>query len=83
MLIMLSRAKYYRHCISHMLKAVGVPTEKLTFVLGSSYQKSPEYVMDVYKMCSVVSEHEYVPNTPTSTWCLLTSVAPKRPEQRS
>jgi tyrosyl-tRNA synthetase len=38
------------------LKSVGVPTEKLEFVLGSSYQKSPEYVMDVYKLSSVVSE---------------------------
>jgi tyrosyl-tRNA synthetase len=35
-----------------------VPTEKLRFVLGSSYQKSPEYIMDVYKLCSVVSEHD-------------------------
>lgn len=35
-----------------------MPTEKLRFVLGSSYQKSPEYVMDVYKLSSLVSEHD-------------------------
>ncbi|CAG8061571.1 unnamed protein product [Penicillium nalgiovense] len=46
----------YRNVITAILQAVGVPTEKLTFVLGSSYQKSPEYVFDVYKMSSLVSE---------------------------
>lgn len=52
------RAEYYRHVITAILEAVGVPTDKLRFVLGSSYQKSPEYIMDVYKLCSVVSEHD-------------------------
>ncbi|KKK13125.1 tyrosyl-tRNA synthetase [Aspergillus ochraceoroseus] len=51
------RAKYYQFTITAMLQAVGVSTEKLRFVLGSSYQKSPEYIMDVYKLCSLVSEH--------------------------
>jgi hypothetical protein len=35
-----------------------VSTEKLKFVQGSSYQKSPEYIMDVYKLSSVISEHD-------------------------
>jgi tyrosyl-tRNA synthetase len=52
------RAKYYRFVITAILEAVGVPTEKLRFVLGSSYQKSPGYIMDVYKLCAVVSEHD-------------------------
>lgn len=52
------RAEYYRFTITAMLEAVGVPTDKLRFVLGSSYQKSPEYIMDVYKMASVVSEND-------------------------
>ncbi|KAK0652599.1 tyrosyl-tRNA synthetase [Cercophora newfieldiana] len=52
------RAQYYKFCIKSILEAVGVPTDKLEFVLGSSYQKSPEYIMDVYKMCSMVSEHD-------------------------
>ncbi|KAI1340468.1 tyrosyl-tRNA synthetase [Xylariaceae sp. FL0016] len=52
------RAEYYRFTIVAMLKAVGVSTEKLKVVLGSSYQKSPEYVMDVYKMASIISEHD-------------------------
>lgn len=32
--------------------------KKLKFVLGSSYQRSPEYCMDLYKMAAVVSEHD-------------------------
>ncbi|KAI0599679.1 hypothetical protein F4775DRAFT_591131 [Biscogniauxia sp. FL1348] len=52
------RVKFYRLAIQNLLEAVGVSTEKLKFVLGSSYQKSPEYVMDVYKLCSLVSEHD-------------------------
>ncbi|ODM16164.1 hypothetical protein SI65_08598 [Aspergillus cristatus] len=50
--------KYYRKIITAILKAVSMSTEKLEFVLGSSYQKSPEYVMDVYKLSSLVSEHD-------------------------
>ncbi|KAK3370381.1 hypothetical protein B0H63DRAFT_486891 [Podospora didyma] len=52
------RAQYYKWVIKAILEAVGVPTEKLEFVLGSSYQKSPEYIMDVYKLCSLCSEHD-------------------------
>lgn len=53
-----NRAKYYRKIIESILKSVGVSTEKLEFVLGSSYQKSPEYVMDVYRLSTLVSEHD-------------------------
>ncbi|KAL2162448.1 hypothetical protein VTH06DRAFT_7361 [Thermothelomyces fergusii] len=56
--LVMHRAEFYRHIITAMLKAVGVSTEKLRVVLGSSYQKSPEYVMDVYKMASLISEHD-------------------------
>ncbi|KAH6613741.1 hypothetical protein B0J18DRAFT_447277 [Chaetomium sp. MPI-SDFR-AT-0129] len=56
--LVMHRAEFYRHIITTMLQAVGVSTEKLRVVLGSSYQKSPEYVMDVYKMASLISEHD-------------------------
>lgn len=56
--LVMYRAEFYRHIITAMLKSVGVSTEKLRVVLGSSYQKSPEYVMDVYKMASLISEHD-------------------------
>lgn len=52
------RVSFYRLVILAILQAVGVPTEKLRFVQGSSYQKSPEYVMDVYKLSSLISEHD-------------------------
>jgi len=52
------RVEYYRFTITAMLESLGVPTEKLRFVLGSSYQKSPEYIMDLYKLSSLISEHD-------------------------
>lgn len=56
--LVMYRAEFYRHVLTAMLQAIGVPTEKLRVVLGSSYQKSPDYVMDVYKMASLISEHD-------------------------
>lgn len=53
-----SRAQYYRRIIKAILDAVGVQTDKLKFVLGSEYQKSPEYVMDVYRLSSLITEHD-------------------------
>ena len=52
------RALYYTWAIRSMLTAVGIDTGRLRFVLGSSYQRSAEYVMDVYKLCSLTSEHD-------------------------
>ncbi|KAH7325145.1 hypothetical protein B0I35DRAFT_349405 [Stachybotrys elegans] len=52
------RAEFYRHIITSMLQAVGVPTDKLRMVLGSSFQLSSDYVMDVYKLASITSEHD-------------------------
>lgn len=52
------RAGYYKFVVTSMLKAVGVPIDQLKFVLGSSYQTSSAYTMDVYKLCSLVSEHD-------------------------
>lgn len=52
------RAEYYRHVITALLKAVKVPTDKLEFVLGSSYQLTPKYTMDLFRLSSVVTEHD-------------------------
>ncbi|KAI0403994.1 tyrosyl-tRNA synthetase [Xylaria palmicola] len=52
------RVKYYRFAITALLQACGVSTEKVEFILGSSYQKTPDYVMDIYKLCSLTSEHD-------------------------
>ncbi|KAJ5608842.1 Tyrosine--tRNA ligase cytoplasmic [Penicillium herquei] len=53
-----NRVEYYRKIIKAMLEAVGVSTEKLQFVLGSSYQRNSDYVMDVYRLCALTSEHD-------------------------
>ncbi|RAO73087.1 uncharacterized protein BHQ10_009099 [Talaromyces amestolkiae] len=53
-----NRVKYYEKVIRAILEAVGVSTEKLEFVLGSSYQRSSEYVMDVYRLAALTSEHD-------------------------
>lgn len=52
------RAEYYRYVITALLKSVGVPIENLEFVLGSSYQLSEKYTMDLFRLCSVVTEHD-------------------------
>ncbi|KIY01602.1 uncharacterized protein Z520_03154 [Fonsecaea multimorphosa CBS 102226] len=52
------RAEYYKYIIQSLLKAVGVSLEKLEFVLGSSYQLSADYTMDVFRLSSVVTEHD-------------------------
>lgn len=54
------RVEYYRLTITALLKAVGVSTQlnNLTIVQGSSYQKTAEYVMDIYKLSSSITEHE-------------------------
>lgn len=52
------RAKYYQHVIGALLRAVGVSTDRLDFVLGSDYQLSPKYAMDLLQLCSLVTEHD-------------------------
>lgn len=41
-----------------MLQSLGVPIDKLKFVQGTSYQLSREYSLDVYRLSSVVTEHD-------------------------
>ncbi|KAJ5100507.1 hypothetical protein N7456_006559 [Penicillium angulare] len=53
-----NRVKYYEKVIRAVLEAVGVSTEKLEFVLGSSYQRSSDYCMDVYRLAALTSEHD-------------------------
>jgi tyrosyl-tRNA synthetase len=41
-----------------VLSSLGIPVEKLKFVLGSSYQLTREYNMDNYRLCATVTEHD-------------------------
>ncbi|XP_062889993.1 tyrosine--tRNA ligase, cytoplasmic [Mobula hypostoma] len=52
------RTEYYEHIIKAMLESIGVSTEKLKFVKGTDYQLSREYTLDVYKLSSVVTQHD-------------------------
>nr|AQM56846.1 tyrosinyl-tRNA synthetase [Bombyx mori] len=52
------RTQYYEAAIKAMLTSIGVPLEKLKFVRGTEYQLSKEYTLDVYRLSSVVTEHD-------------------------
>ncbi|XP_061616981.1 tyrosine--tRNA ligase, cytoplasmic [Phyllopteryx taeniolatus] len=52
------RTKYYEEIIKAMLESIGVPLEKLKFVKGTEYQLSREYTLDVYRMSSMMTEHD-------------------------
>lgn len=52
------RSTYYEYIVKSLLKSIGVPLDKLKFVRGSSYQQSAKYTMDVYRMSSLVTEHD-------------------------
>ena len=52
------RAEYYKYVITSLLKSVNVPIEKLEFVMGSSYQLTSAYTMDLFRLSSVVTEHD-------------------------
>lgn len=52
------RAEYYRFVITALLQSVNVPIERLEFVMGSSYQLSAKYTMDLFRLSSVVTEHD-------------------------
>merc|ERR1712020_69585 len=52
------RTEYYEHAIKAMLESLGVPLEKLKFVRGTDFELTKEYTLDVYKLASLVTEHD-------------------------
>jgi tyrosyl-tRNA synthetase len=52
------RTKYYEASITAMLKSIGVPIDKLKFVVGTSYQLSEKYTLDVYRLLAMTTEHD-------------------------
>ncbi|KAG0674554.1 Tyrosine--tRNA ligase cytoplasmic [Pichia californica] len=52
------RAKYYEYVIKSILKSINVPVDKLKFVLGSSYQLTADYTLDLFKLSNVVSQND-------------------------
>ncbi|RIA98986.1 tRNA synthetases class I-domain-containing protein [Glomus cerebriforme] len=52
------RTKYYEVLIKTLLESIGVPIDKLKFIIGSSYQLTEKYNMDNYRLCATVTEHD-------------------------
>lgn len=52
------RAEYYEKIMKAVLQRLNVDLTKIKFVLGSDFQKLPEYTMDVYKMASITSVNQ-------------------------
>ena len=52
------RTEYYEQVISGMLESIGVPLDKLKFVRGTEYQLTKEYTLDVYRLASLVTQHD-------------------------
>lgn len=52
------RATYYKNVVIGLMEALGVPVEKLEFVLGSSFQLKPGYMMDLLRSCTIVTMHD-------------------------
>lgn len=52
------RCIYYEKLIRSALKALHVDVDKIQFIKGSDFQKSDGYVMDLYRILSITSEHD-------------------------
>ena len=52
------RVKYYTKLLRSIFISLDVPVEKLIFVVGSSYQLTPQYSMDNYRLAAMTTEHD-------------------------
>lgn len=52
------RTSYYEFVIKAMLQSIGVPIDRLSFVRGSDYQLGREYILQVFRMSTMVTEHD-------------------------
>lgn len=52
------RAQYYGKLVKAILKSINVPIDKLMFVVGSSYQLSEKYTMDLFRLSNIVSQND-------------------------
>ena len=52
------RTKFYEAVIKAALETVGVNLEKLHFTRGTEYELSKEFTLDLYKLTSLVTEHD-------------------------
>ncbi|KAJ8092155.1 hypothetical protein PM082_023982 [Marasmius tenuissimus] len=52
------RTEYYKFTLLAIFESLGIPTSRLTFVEGSSFQLTKEYNLDNYRLCATVTEHD-------------------------
>lgn len=52
------RAEYYSNVVRAILRSLNVPIEKLKFIVGSDYQLTPEYTMDLFKLSNKVGQND-------------------------
>ena len=52
------RTKYYEAVIKAMLQSIDVPLDKLKFIQGTDFELSKEYTLDVYRLTSIVTQHD-------------------------
>ncbi len=52
------RTDYYEFIIKEMLKLMGVPLDKLNFVIGKDFQTKPEYTLDMYRISALASTRD-------------------------
>ncbi|CAO1636062.1 unnamed protein product [Sympodiomycopsis kandeliae] len=53
------RVEFYKRVLIAVFKAIGVPIDRLIFVVGSEYQLTSGYTMDIYRASAVTSEHDF------------------------
>ena len=54
------RTEYYRRVIKGMLRSLGIPIDKLKFVTGTDYELKADYTLDMYRLSSLVTEHDAI-----------------------
>lgn len=54
------RTQYYVRAIKNMLRSLGIPLDKLKFVTGTEYQLGADYTLDMYRLSSLVTEHDAI-----------------------
>jgi tyrosyl-tRNA synthetase len=50
----IQRFHYYKFTIMAALKAIGVPLSKVHFVQESTYETTPQFIQDQWKLCTIV-----------------------------
>ncbi|KAI9224407.1 tyrosyl-tRNA synthetase [Blastocladiella britannica] len=53
-----ARTQYYERLIKTVLSTVGVPIDRLRFVVGTEYQLTEKYNLDQYKLAAMLSVHD-------------------------